>query len=253
MKGKILSLFDENAEDPDNKKYSKLLEEFVATFESGFKKLRLNKIRDIFDFSVNAWNAANITAMMSKRERETSFSGIDRDTEDGKLLQSMIDYKIAHFPKDLKFIADYEITVLDTGLILTVATQEREAYLQAAAEEDDDESNDLFEYDENFVNRNAVILKIKEPFINWISKIAPEVEEDEIRTPDIFLINETIEDIEPWVRKKFEKFFSHQLEIWTSDKRQWPSKRTYKMFKEWFNFEVSEMVYDFEKEPVRKS
>ncbi len=35
-------------------------------------------------------------------------------------------------------------------------------------------------------------------------------------------------------------------------KKEWPQKRSYKMFRQWFQINVSTIVYDLEKRPVIK-
>ena len=44
-----------------------------------------------------------------------------------------------------------------------------------------------------------------------------------------------------------------ELNDWHDNKKEWPQKRNYKMFKLWFRVEISEMIYDLEKKPVSKS
>ncbi|UAM99007.1 hypothetical protein K8354_04065 [Polaribacter litorisediminis] len=43
-----------------------------------------------------------------------------------------------------------------------------------------------------------------------------------------------------------------ELEEWYSIKKEWPKRRNYKMFKEWFHIDISTAVYDLEKKPVSK-
>lgn len=43
-----------------------------------------------------------------------------------------------------------------------------------------------------------------------------------------------------------------ELDDWHMNKKEWPQKRNYKMFKEWFQIDFSSMVYDMEKRPVSK-
>ena len=76
---------------------------------------------------------------------------------------------------------------------------------------------------------------------------------EEMKTTNTYLISEGIEDVDVWLKKKFDKIFSFELEFWHLNKKEWPQKRNYKMFQEWFQVDVSTMIYDFEKMPVFKS
>jgi hypothetical protein len=59
--------------------------------------------------------------------------------------------------------------------------------------------------------------------------------------------DDKIDDVEKWLIKKFDKFFMMELDEWCANKKEWPQKRNYKMFKLWFKVEISEMIYDLEK------
>jgi hypothetical protein len=70
---------------------------------------------------------------------------------------------------------------------------------------------------------------------------------------DIYLVDDNINDLEKFLKKKFDKLFKMVLEDWHTNKKEWPQKRNYKMFKQWFRIEISEMIYDLEKKPILKS
>lgn len=68
-----------------------------------------------------------------------------------------------------------------------------------------------------------------------------------------YLISADIEDVETWLKKKFDKIFMLELEACHTNKKEWSQNRNYKMFKEWFQIDISTMVYDLEKHPIYKS
>ncbi len=107
-------------------------------------------------------------------------------------------------------------------------------------------------FDENYINRSAIILKPRQPFIDWCSNLYPEDIEDEIKEIKTYLISEDIDDIDQWLAKKFDKLFTLELDSWHTNKKEWPQKRNYKMFKEWFQIDVSKMIYDLELKPIVK-
>ncbi len=60
-------------------------------------------------------------------------------------------------------------------------------------------------------------------------------------------------DIDEWLKKKFDKIFTFELDLWVDNKKEWPQKGNFKMFKEWFRVDISTMIYDFERNPIKKS
>ena len=130
-------------------------------------------------------------------------------------------------------------------------------------EEMEEMEEDLFfseeDFEQSFINRRAIILKPQQPFIDWWMAANPTAEDgyhEEFRQtfhePNIYLINEQIQDIEKWLRKEFDRFFMQELESWTTTDLEWPKKRTYKMFKLWFKVDTSTLIYDTEETPVEK-
>jgi len=91
-----------------------------------------------------------------------------------------------------------------------------------------------------------------QPFYDWIKSISPEISVAADLEPLIYLIDEDIEDINGWLRKNSDKLFRVALVGWSQNKKQWPQKRSYKMFQEWFKVDIATMVYDMESEPVYK-
>lgn len=67
----------------------------------------------------------------------------------------------------------------------------------------------------------------------------------------IYLINDQIDDLKNWIKKKYDKFFKLELEGWHTNKKEWPQKRDYKMFKQWFRVDVSISIFDLEKTSLK--
>jgi hypothetical protein len=169
----------------------------------------------------------------------------------------MIDYKISNFKEYENFIVDYKLKEVSAGEdpILSIVTQEKEAYLANMMDALDNEATEDY-FEENYINRSAIILKPQQPFIDWYFNLNPEDElsfEEDIKETNIYLVDDKIDDVEKWLKKKFDKFFMMELDEWCADKKDWPQKRNYKMFKQWFQVDVSTMIYDLEKIPVLKS
>jgi len=235
-------------------KYSRLLEQFINPFVKEFEETESDI--DLLDFSINAWNYANVEVIMPIDKFEKTQSKLRDDYVDFKLLRKMIDFKIANFKEYDRFIVDYEIDEIKEGEdpILRVLTQEKEAYISNMMNTLDNEEEET-DFDENYINRSAIILTAKQPFLDWYLKMYPEDldYEDEIKKAAIYLIDDKIDDINTWLKKKFDKFFMLALEDWCTDKKKWPQNRNYKMFNLWFRADTSDLIYDLEKRPVLKS
>jgi hypothetical protein len=42
------------------------------------------------------------------------------------------------------------------------------------------------------------------------------------------------EAIEKWLQRNFDRIFQNELNDWHTDEKDWPQKRTFKIFLEWF-------------------
>jgi hypothetical protein len=132
-------------------------------------------------------------------------------------------------------------------------TQEEDAYLSNMMDSLDNEVTED-DFKENYINRSAIILKPQQPFLDWYANLNPDDElEEDIKETNIYLVDDGIDDVEKWLRKKFDTFFMIELREWHNNKKEWPQKRNYKMFKLWFKVETSIMIYDIVKKPVLKS
>ena len=105
------------------------------------------------------------------------------------------------------------------------------------------------------INRNAILVKPKKPFIEWLNEVfKDEAPVTSMEENNIYLVREMAsnEDVEKWVSKNFESIFVNELNDWCADEDEWPGERTYKLFQEWFSFEIHSMILDLEEEPVLK-
>jgi len=250
MKNKVISLFGNNKIVKNTGvKYSKLLEQLMAEFENDFTNIEF--IEDIIDFSINAWNFGNMKVHVPEEEFKKIVSSAPNEDINFPLLKKMIDYKVKNFKEYTNFIIDFELKETVGDPILNVITQEEETYLANMMNEIDEQiTPDNFE--ENYINRSAIILKPLQPFYDWINALYPNDKTTEVNENNIYLISDEIEDVETYLKKKFDKFFMMELNDWHTNKKEWPQKRNYKMFTQWFLIETSTMIYDLEKRPVLK-
>ncbi|NCO64582.1 MAG: hypothetical protein GW839_08195 [Flavobacteriales bacterium] len=251
MKNKVINLFGNNkVVQNEGVKYSELLEQFINPFMNEFEDYEYAE--DIFEFAISAWNFGNIKAFLPKEEFEESTQLIQTEV-DGVLLNKMIDYKVANFKAYENFIVDYELKEVNAGEdpILSVITQEKETYLHNMMDAFDNEVSEN-DFEENYINRYAIVIKPQQPFFDWINKLYPNDKISEVEESNIYLVNDEIDDLEKWLQKKFDKFFMMELDEWHTNKKEWPQKRNYKMFKQWFHVDISTMIYDLEKRRVLK-
>jgi hypothetical protein len=105
------------------------------------------------------------------------------------------------------------------------------------------------------INRNAILIRPKKPFFDWLNKLfkdkRPITEREEC---NIYLIAEMASNelIKKWVNKNFDYIFANELNDWYTDEAAWPENRNLKMFKDWFDVEVHSMILDLEESEVRK-
>lgn len=113
------------------------------------------------------------------------------------------------------------------------------------------------------VNRGSVILKPKQPVIDWLNSVDATLGAKGLNNfdpldehGDIFLIPDS-EDIETrdeaviWSEKHWRGFFEFELGQWILDETLWPQKLTLKLFREWFEIEYRSMVWDLGKRPLQ--
>lgn len=104
------------------------------------------------------------------------------------------------------------------------------------------------------INRNAILVKAKKPFYDWINYVDPVFPVLDNDEGTVYLVKEmqTKEKIENWLKRNFGEIFENELNDYHTDENDWPQKRTYKVFKEWFSVEISSMIVDLTDKPIEK-
>lgn len=101
------------------------------------------------------------------------------------------------------------------------------------------------------INRDAVILRAKEPFLEWLHSI-PEIDVGELTLDElnkeatIVLIPEMADDeqLQAYLRPGKVVLLEQELEDWCDDQAVWPRQRTGKLFDEWFELEYHSLILD---------
>ena len=102
------------------------------------------------------------------------------------------------------------------------------------------------------VNRTAVSVTGKQPYIDWTRK------HDADSTKGLLTVTrakpygtaillpefEVEEDVQEWVEENAAWLFELQLAAWTDDEASWPASRDLKTFREWFRIDIHNVVVD---------
>ena len=107
------------------------------------------------------------------------------------------------------------------------------------------------------INRYALIVRPKKPFLDWVNFIDPEnqLTLEEIRDePNVYLIPE-IEDPakqQKYLEENCETIFRHKLYGFYTDEELFPKDLSWRFFVEWFDYEILSMLIDTLNKPIRK-
>ncbi len=99
------------------------------------------------------------------------------------------------------------------------------------------------------VNRGVITVVPKKPFYDWINYLDPEhpINPEEIKEHNSYMVTDEIIDPVKVLKKRFKIIFENELlGMWLVED-DWPQRRTFKVFSEWFDCHVSAVVYDLGK------
>jgi hypothetical protein len=98
------------------------------------------------------------------------------------------------------------------------------------------------------INRTAITIQTKQPYIDW----ANSFEDGQSYDPEkchatTILISDRYDEFnyEKYLKKIYKILFEEELESWMADPDGWPKIKNYKMFKEWFEIICSDMTWDY--------
>jgi len=109
------------------------------------------------------------------------------------------------------------------------------------------------------INRTAVVIKPKQPFVDWLNSFPDDkhkytLEQMSKRENLTFLIPEydTPEESMRYVKKNYNIIFEFELWGWITTEELWPENRTWKMFQDWFYIEMNSEVFDLVDADIEK-
>ncbi len=265
MKNNKIDLFSgKPISDNDDFQYAKIISDLKNTFNHEFKKNA--KESEKIDLIISAWNMACIDQVLPENARVDLIEHSGYTKNEKKLLKKIIDLKQKEFAEFTRLINDFSLEKKEEGGELVVITTDIEDFVKNLVENDDidenideniDEVFQKIQFEEGVINRNAIIITPKKPFWDWARTFSPyysdsDSQSEEINNSNTYLIGKDVDDCKKWLQKQYDELFTIELEDWHSTKKDWPKKRSYKMFTEWFSINFSTIVYDIEERPVIK-
>ncbi len=108
------------------------------------------------------------------------------------------------------------------------------------------------------LNRAALILRYKQPFVDWINAADPSPTSYALTVAEVnqehtvYLVEVEDEDeLAEWLARNHQELFEEELKGWYTDPALWPRDRSLKMLKEWCSFELNTVVVDTGESPLR--
>ena len=96
------------------------------------------------------------------------------------------------------------------------------------------------------LNRNAIILVPKEPFIEWMRSVVDDIPFPESEhEPTVYLVPNALsrEEFQEWKKDGFARIFRKELEAYCTDESTWP-ELSIENFKTWFILSCLDAVED---------
>ncbi len=111
-----------------------------------------------------------------------------------------------------------------------------------------------------YVNRMLVLLRPRQPFVDWLNSTldpdeAPHTLDEIEGSPGAFLIPifEYREEAEEWIRENHILIFETHLWDWLDRPQEWPADRSWEVFLEWFDVELLGAPWDVVAAPLHSN
>jgi hypothetical protein len=106
------------------------------------------------------------------------------------------------------------------------------------------------------VNRAALVLEPAQAYLEWARECPealPDLTLKELgEEGTVYLIPETNDEPDKWLRRNFVAMFEHELDAWYTDRVFWPKDRSFRAFKKFFKVRFCSMVLDLGKGLIEK-
>ena len=101
------------------------------------------------------------------------------------------------------------------------------------------------------LNRDLLIVRYKQPFVDWINEADPQPDENPITLAEAnedtsaFLVHDyASEELDEWLEENYLPLFEELLEEWYTDPAMWPQDRSLKLFRRWCDVEAHSIIFD---------
>jgi len=102
------------------------------------------------------------------------------------------------------------------------------------------------------LNRGALILRCRQPFVDWINAVDPVADSPTLSLADVnsertvYLVEvEDEPELEAWLTEHHQKLFEAELNGWYTDPSLWPNDRSLGTLRKWCSIELHSVVYDW--------
>lgn len=105
------------------------------------------------------------------------------------------------------------------------------------------------------MNRGAVVVVPEQPVLDWLRRVDPTSAElmlaDLGQDPSIYLLPECDSDRnkENRLKEVCEQIFEDQLHGWYRAEEFWPVDRSFRIFRQWFDYQFHSVLIDLTNEP----
>jgi hypothetical protein len=243
-----------------DKKYAKILKQKIDDLFG--KEVLLKDVNFIYEIARFCWNFTIISPLTDLRQEKYFKKILKEFNLDKYELKKFIQFtkiKSTELVEFNRMIKDFDIEIFGEGnyhvLIKTNTVDEFLLEADDALKDLDDqleeEIDEFAQFEPNFVSRSLLIVKPKLTFVEHISKISGRT----IRSSAIVMLIEEVMD-EKDFKYSFnnvkEEIFVYIFESLYLETVGMPKKISFKLFKDWFDFEVITDVYDVCPEPIFK-
>jgi hypothetical protein len=109
------------------------------------------------------------------------------------------------------------------------------------------------------LNRAALIVRYKQPFVEWINAAEPNPQQrlkltDANDNNSVYLIEvEDEDDLPSWLQVNGVALMEAELSGWFPEEALWPKDRSLALFNKWCAVELHTLVFDTGETPLRDS
>lgn len=238
--------------------YARLLLQFVQPIMPATPDME--ELEEKLNIGLTAWNLAVIQQNDADFYKEYSNNFLTQVQQGKKLRQQigkLIESKSKQYAGYNVILTNCEITAGKRGeAMVNVQSKTYAQFVQELLTAGTNEYEGEEESDSGHLNRTAITVIPKLPFFNWLKKVVfAGIQRPSLIENNTLYLIDALKDkkgIEQWLKKNFDQVFSSKLSEWTGEEDDWPEKRTYKMFLEWFDVKICSMIYDLGTSPLVK-